>query len=289
MMIIVGLVAVFGLVFGGFLLSGGSMGVMLHALPFEGMMVGGAALGAFIVANSFDVAKRAFGAVLLAFKGPRWKPADYSDLLSLLYELSWVYKKDGAIGLEKHINDPQASTIFSKYPRIVSNKHMLELILDAFRMVTMNFEDPDETNEIINRKLEAYQEHLHAPIHALNMVADGLPAIGIVAAVLGVIKTMSSVDKPPEILGVMIGGALVGTFLGVFAAYCFVMPIAQRVGAIEERDASFGHVIRDVLVAIIRKHPPNVCVEIGRGNIPPSIRPSFDDVENRIRNGAASE
>lgn len=285
MMIVVGLVVVFGLVFGGFLLSGGSMDVMLHALPFEGMMVGGASLGAFIIANSFDVVKRAFGAVMLAVKGPRWKPADYGDLLRLLHDLARVFKKDGALGLEAHIETPESSDIFQKYPKISKNKQMLELIVDAFRMVTMEFDDPTETEEIINRKLEAHEEHVHAPIHALNMVADGLPAIGIVAAVLGVIKTMSSVDKPPEVLGVMIGGALVGTFLGVFAAYCMVMPIAQRTTQIEERDAAFGKVIKDVIVAIIKGHPPAVCVEIGRGNIPPSIRPSFSVVEKNIKEG----
>ena len=282
MMILVGLVVVFGLVFGGFLLSGGSMGVMLHALPFEGMMVGGASLGAFIIANSFDVVKRSLATVLLAVKGPRWKPSDYGDLLKLLHDLAQIYKKEAAIGLEKHIENPESSDVFSKYPKIVKNKQMLELITDAFRMVVMQFDDPHETEEIINRKLEAHEDHLHAPIHALNMVADGLPAIGIVAAVLGVIKTMSSVDKPPEVLGVMIGGALVGTFLGVFAAYCMVMPVAQRATQIEERDAAFGKVIRDVIVAIIKGHPPQVCVEIGRGNIPLSIRPSFAAVEQDI-------
>ena len=286
MMIILGLAAVFGLVFGGYLLSGGSMEVVLHALPFEGMMVGGAALGAFIMANSFDVVKRAFGAILVAFKGPKWKPADYADLLKLLYELSRVYQIQGATGLEKHIENADGSEIFSKYPRISADKQMRDLITDAFRMVTMDFNDADETGEIINRKLEAHENHVHAPVGALTMVADGLPAIGIVAAVLGVIKTMSSVDKPPEVLGLMIGGALVGTFLGIFAAYCMVQPVVQRVEQIHERDAAFGKVIRDVIVAIIRGHKPNVCVEIGRGNIPPSIRPSFDIVESQIKGNA---
>ena len=286
MMIILGLAAVFGLVFGGYLLSGGSMEVVLHALPFEGMMVGGASLGAFIMANSFDVVKRAFGAVLVAFKGPKWKSEDYGNLLKLLYELSRVYQLEGAIGLEKHIENADTSEIFTRYPKISADKQMRELITDAFRMVTMDFNDPDETGEVINRKLEAHENHVHAPVHALTMVADGLPAIGIVAAVLGVIKTMSSVDKPPEVLGLMIGGALVGTFLGIFAAYCMVQPVVQRVEQIHERDASFGQVIRDVIVAIIRGHKPNVCVEIGRGNIPPSIRPTFDAVESHIKGSA---
>lgn len=282
MMILIGLAIVFGMVFGGYTLSGGSMDVMIHALPFEGMMVGGASLGAFVIANSMRVGKQAAGAFGTAFKGPHWKPSDYTDLLKLMYELSKA-SKVGPQELEKHIEKPDSSSIFAKYPRITKNHEALDLIVDAFRMVTMNFDDPMETEDVINRKLEAHKNHMHEPVHALTNVADGLPAIGIVAAVLGVIKTMAAVDEPPAILGAMIGGALVGTFLGVFLAYCFVAPVAQRVAQIEGQDEAFGEVIRDVIVAIVKGHPPNVCVEIGRGNIPPAIRPSFADVETQIR------
>lgn len=286
MLIIIGLAITFGMVFGGYMLSGGSMEVMLHALPFEGMMVGGAALGAFVMANSISVLKRAGGAILLAFKGPRWKPADFTDLLKLLYELARVYKQGGDQALEPHIEKPETSSIFSKYPKIAKDHGTQELVVDTFRMVIMKFDDPMETEDIINRKLEAHHAHAHQPVHALTIMADGLPAIGIVAAVLGVIKTMASVDKPPEVLGMMIGGALVGTFLGVFLAYCVVSPIANRANQIEERDAAYGQVIRDVIVAIVKGHPPNVCVEIGRGNIPPEFRPDFEEVESQIKKAA---
>lgn len=288
MMILVGIATVFGLVFGGYLLSGGSMGVMLHALPFEGMMVGGAAFGAFLAGNSFDVVKRSFKSALMALKGPKWKPDDYKDLLQLLHELAQTYKSQGVLGLDTHIENPSASAIFSKFPKIMANEAAVNLIIDAFRMVTMEFDDPHETEEIINRKLAAYHQHAVAPINAMNMVADGLPAIGIVAAVLGVIKTMSAVDQPAPVLGQMIGGALVGTFLGVFAAYCIVMPIAQKATQIEEHDTAFGQVIRDVIVAIIKGHRPGVCVEIGRGNIPPGIRPDYATVEGFIKKSAAA-
>ncbi|MFG6083402.1 flagellar motor stator protein MotA [Paracoccus litorisediminis] len=282
MMILIGLAIVFGMVFGGYILSGGSMAVMMHALPFEGMMVGGATLGAFVIANNIRVIKQSGGAFLTAFKGAHWKPSDYTDLLKLMYELAKT-SKAGLQELEKHIEKPETSSIFAKYPRIAKNHEALDLIVDAFRMVTMNFDDPIETEDVINRKLEALRKHMHEPVHALTNVADGLPAIGIVAAVLGVIKTMAAVDEPPAILGAMIGGALVGTFLGVFLAYCLVAPVAQRVKQIEAQDETFGEVIRDVIVAIVKGHPPNVCVEIGRGNIPPAIRPRFAEVENQIR------
>jgi len=283
MMILVGLLIVFGMVFGGYLLSGGSMEVMLHALPFEGMMVGGAALGAFVIANNFNTLKMAGGAVFRSIKGPRWKNDDYMDLLMLLYELAKLYNQRGVQGIEQHIENSESSSIFSKYPRIARDHHTRCLIVDSFRLLLMQFDDPHEMEDIINRRLEAHHRHAHEPIHALAMVSDGLPAIGIVAAVLGVIKTMASIDKPPEILGTMIGGALVGTFLGVFLAYCLVTPIAQRVAQIEKSDAGFGEVIRDVIVAIMKGHAPSIVLEIGRGSTPTDVQPEFDAVELKAK------
>ena len=287
MFIILGLLVVFGMVFGGYLLSGGNMDVILHALPFEGMMVGGAALGAFLIGNSFAVVKRSLPTIIKTFKGAKWKQSDYTDMLRLLYELARLYKAKGAQGIENHIERPDESEIFKRYPKISKDHEVRDLVVDSFRMVTMDFSDPIETEDVINRKLEAHHEHTHAPIQALNYMADGLPAIGIVAAVLGVVKTMASVDKPPAILGMMIGGALVGTFLGVFLAYCFVMPIAQRAAQIEEEDAAFGRVIRDVILSIIKGHTANVCVEVGRGNIPTALRPTFDSIESATRGAPA--
>ena len=283
MLIIFGLLFLLGMVFGGYILSGGTMHVILHALPFEGMMVGGAAIGALVMANSFPVVKGAIGAVVKAIKGPKWKPSDYTDLLRLLHELARLYALKGAQGIERHIEEPDSSDIFQKYPKIIKDHEAKDLIVDSFRMVLMDFRDPYETEDTINRKLEAHHEHVHKSIHALNNMGDGLPAIGIVAAVLGVVKTMASVDKPPAILGMMIGGALVGTFLGVFLAYCVVMPIAQRAAQVEEDDAAFGSVIRDVIVSIVKGHAAGVCVEVGRGNIPPAFRPTFESIEAQIK------
>jgi chemotaxis protein MotA len=279
MMIIIGLIMIFGLVFGGYTLSGGSFDVILHALPYEGMMVGGASIGALVASNSFQVTKMTFSSMLRAFTGPRWKPSDYSDLLGLMYELAKAYRTNGAIGIEPHIERPDESDIFKKYPKITKHHESLDLIVDAFRMVTMQFEDPLHTDEVINKKIDSHHQHMMQPIKALNAMADALPAIGIIAAVLGVVKTMASVDKPPVILGAMIGGALVGTFLGVFLAYCFIQPLAIRVKQIETQDAGFDNVIRDVIVSVLHGYPPALCIEIGRGNIPPNCRPGFEETE----------
>lgn len=281
-MILIGLVLVLALVFGGYMLSGGSMDIMLHALPFEGMMVGGASIGAWVIANNFAALKQTLRGILRAFKGARWKKADYVDLLKLLFELGKA-NKVGPQELEKHIENPETSSIFAKYPKIAKDHEASTLIADAFRLLLMGFDDPMKTEEVMNAKIETHEKFIDKPVHNLTMIADGLPAIGIVAAVLGVIKTMSAVDEPPEILGAMIGGALVGTFLGVFLAYCLVAPIAQRLAQINGEDAHFGEVIRDVIVATVEGHNPAICVEIGRGRIPPDLCPDFKTVEQELK------
>ena len=279
MTLLLGLVMVFGLVFGGFMLSGGNMDIVLHALPYEGMMIGGASLGAFVIANSFSVVKSSLGGVLRVIKGPRWKAADYNDLLALMFELARLYKTKGIVAMDEHIENPEASPIFQRYPKLTKDHFVTDLIADSFRMMSMQFDDRFQMEDVMNRKIKKHHHESLVSASAIQSMADGLPAIGIVAAVLGVIKTMSSIDKPPEILGAMIGGALVGTFLGVFLAYCMVQPIAGRLEQIEEEDSAMYTVIRDVIVAIVAGHPPSICIELGRGNIPTTKQPNFSAVD----------
>jgi chemotaxis protein MotA len=279
MTLLLGLVMVFGLVFGGFMLSGGNMDIVLHALPYEGMMIGGASLGAFVIANSFSVVKSSLGGVVRVIKGPRWKAADYNDLLALMFELARLYKTKGIVAMDEHIENPEASPIFQRYPKLMKDHFVTDLIADSFRMMSMQFDDRFQMEDVLNRKIKKHHHESLVSASAIQSMADGLPAIGIVAAVLGVIKTMSSIDKPPEILGAMIGGALVGTFLGVFLAYCMVQPIAGRLEQIEEEDSAMYTVIRDVIVAIVAGHPPSICIELGRGNIPTTKQPNFSAVE----------
>jgi chemotaxis protein MotA len=193
------------------------MGIILEALPHEMIVIGGASIGAFLVANDLSGVKQTGKDVLKVFKGPKWKPADYRDLLGLLFDLIRVARSN-PVALEEHIENPKESTIFGRYPKIQHDHEMVETICDTFRAASMNYDDPHQVEEVLDKRLEASHHHALHGSHTLQTVADALPAIGIVAAVLGVIKTMGSIDQPPEILGGMIGGALVGTFMGVFLA-----------------------------------------------------------------------
>jgi chemotaxis protein MotA len=280
---IVGIVVVLAMVFGGYALAGGKFGIIIKALPFEMMMICGAATGAFLIANSGAAAKGVLREIGGVFRGPRWKPEDYRDLLCLLFELIRVARQN-PIELEEHIEGPDASAIFGKYPRILSDHEAVELICDTMRSATMNYDDPNQVEEVLDKRMEATQAHALHTSHALQVVADGLPALGIVAAVLGVIKTMASIDQPPEVLGKLIGGALVGTFLGVFLAYGFVGPMANKLRANAEEDAHFYKLIREVLVANLHNHATNICIEVGRQNTPHHVRPSYSDLEEALRN-----
>ena len=279
MTLILGFATVLGLVFGGFVLSGGSFGVILHALPYEGMMIGGAAIGSFIIANSFATIKQSVAGIMKVMKGPKWKANDYLDLLSFMFELTTMVNTKGVNAAMSQLEDPHDSELFAKYPRIQKDHHVAHMISDLYRVESLGFTKPMEKEDLMDKQLKKHHHEVLAPAGAIQNMADALPAIGIVAAVLGVIKTMSSIDKPPEVLGGMIGGALVGTFLGVFLAYCLVNPIANRLKAIEDTDAAFLNVVRDIIIASSKGNKPVVAVEVGRAAIPTAMQPNFAEVE----------
>ncbi len=279
---IIGIVVVFAMVFGGYLLAGGKMKIILGSLPFEMMMIGGAATGAFLISNDMAGVKHTVGSIGKVFKGAKWKPTDYRDLLCLLFELIRLARSN-PVGLEEHIEQPDESSIFQKYPKIMGDKEAIALICDTLRAASMNYDDPHQVEEVLEKRIEANMHHAMHSSHALQVVADGLPALGIVAAVLGVIKTMGSIDQPPEVLGKLIGGALVGTFLGVFLAYGFFGPFATRVKGVTEEDGHFYQLIREVLVANLHSHPPNICIEVGRQNTPSHVRPNFSELEEALQ------
>ncbi len=283
MIAIVGIVVVFVMVFGGYLAAGGKMGIILKALPFEMMMIGGAAVGAFLIANSGSTAKGVLKDIKGVFRGPQWRPEDYRDLLCLLFELIRIARQN-PIELEEHIEGPETSSVFSRYPRILADHEAVDLICDTMRSATMNYDDPNQVEDVLDKRMEANHHHALHTSHALQVVADGLPALGIVAAVLGVIKTMASIDQPPEILGKLIGGALVGTFLGVFLSYGIVAPMANKLKSFAEEDAHFYRLIREVLVANLHNHATNICIEVGRQNTPHHVRPSYSELEEALRN-----
>ncbi|MCL4104943.1 UNVERIFIED_CONTAM: hypothetical protein GTU68_018650 [Idotea baltica] len=279
---IVGIIVVFGMVFGGYLAAGGKFGIILKALPFEFMMIGGAAAGAFLIGNDGAGVKHTLKDVGKVFKGPKWKAQDYRELLCLLFELIRLARQN-PVAIEEHIETPESSSIFSKYPKIMKDHEAIDLICDTMRSASMNYDDPHQVEEVLDKRMDANMHHAMHSSHALQTMADGLPALGIVAAVLGVIKTMSSIDQPPEVLGKLIGGALVGTFLGVFLAYGLVGPFAAKVKGATEEDAHFYQLIREVLIANLHNHATNICIEVGRQNTPHHNRPSFSELEEALK------
>jgi chemotaxis protein MotA len=281
---IIGIVLLFALVFGSFIMTGGNIGVIVGAAPHEMMAIGGAGLAAFLISNSMSVIKGTGGGMGKVFKGPKWKSSDYRDLLSLLYLLTKTMKSKGVIALESHIETPKESTIFSRFPRIMKDHFAIDFICDTLRMMTMNLEDPHQVEDAMENQLEKHHHEALGPPHAMTSLADALPALGIVAAVLGVIKTMGAITEPPAVLGEMIGSALVGTFLGVFLAYGLVGPMATRMAAVIEEEYSFYKIIQAVLVAHLHGNAAQISVEIGRGNVPSGAQPSFLELEDALNN-----
>jgi len=279
---IIGIVLLFGLVFGSFIMTGGNLGVVIEAAPHELMCIGGAGLGALLISNSLPVLKGLGGGMGKVFKGPTWKAADYRDLLSLLFTLTKTMKSKGVIALESHIETPKESAIFSRYPKIMKDHFAIDFICDTLRMMTMNLEDPHQVEDAMEAQLEKHHHEALEPPHALTSLADALPALGIVAAVLGVIKTMGAITEPPAVLGEMIGSALVGTFMGVFLAYGMVGPMATRMAAVIEEDGAFYKIIQAVLVAHLHGNAAQISVEIGRGSVPTGNQPSFLELEEAL-------
>ena len=279
---IIGIVLLFGMVFGSYAISGGKFDVITHAAPHELMAIGGAGIAAFLISNSVTTMKGTLGGLGKAFGGAKWKKQDYKDLLSLLFQLTKTMKSKGVIALESHIEKPAESAIFQKYPKVLKDHFATDFICDTLRMMTMNLEDPHQIEDVMEKQLEKHHHEALGPAHALQNMADALPALGIVAAVLGVIKTMAAITEPPEVLGGMIGGALVGTFLGVFLAYGLVGPLAARLTQIVDEESAYYKIIRSVLVAHLHGNAAQISIEIGRGDIPSSAQPSFLEMEESL-------
>lgn len=279
---ILGIVVLLVCVFGGYLLAGGKMGIILHSLPYEMMIIGGAGVGAFMIGNDGPTIKHTLHDIKRVFSGGTWKKGDYQDLLCLLFTLIKIARRD-PVAIEAHIEEPAGSPIFQAYPRILKDKYAVIMICDTIRMGTMNYDDPHQLEDVLGGQLDSKLHHALHSSHALQTLADGLPALGIVAAVLGVIKTMASIDQPPEVLGGLIGGALVGTFLGVFLAYGLCGPFANKLKVLAEADHTFYELISDTLVANLHKHSPQICVEVGRQNLPGGVRPTFTELEVALK------
>lgn len=281
----IGIVVLIVMVFGGFTLAGGSMGPILAALPLEFMMIGGAALGAVFIGNSMHEIKLLGGGFAKVFKGQKYSDQDHLDVIALTSNLMKLLRSEGAVALESHVTEPENSTIFSEYPTLQNDPVIRDMICDPLTLMVVSSGtlETHAVEEIIDQAIKSQLHEMHEPEHAIQSMADAFPALGIVAAVLGVIKTMASIDQPPEILGKMIGGALVGTFLGVLLAYGFAGPMASRLKQINAHDAQIYHSIKQVIVASLHGYPQPMVLEAARSGLPPAHRPKLTELMDMLR------
>lgn len=282
---VIGLVVLLGLVFGGFALTGGDLGPVMHALPHEMLIIGGAALGALIIGNSGADLKALGAGFGKVFKGPKYKKQDYLDCIFLVSKLMKMLRTDGPVAVEPHIEDPKSSAIFGEFPKLLTDSTLIHMICDTLRLVVVSSGtlDPHAVEDVMDNGIKAHHHHAIKPAEDMQGLADALPALGIVAAVLGVVKTMGSIDKPPSVLGGMIGSALVGTFLGVLLAYGIVGPFASRCKAVIEEDGAMYQVVKQIIVASLHGHPLPLVIEAARSGIAHHNQPSFADVFDGMR------
>ncbi|MBL0719486.1 flagellar motor stator protein MotA [Piscinibacter sp. Jin2] len=283
MFVIIGWVVVLGCVFGVFIAHGGNMGPILKALPWEMGMIGGATLGAFLVNNQMKVVKATVAGTLSCFKGSKYTKARYMALMALLYDILQKARKDGLMAIEKDVEEPDKSPLFQKYPEVGSDHHVVEFITDYLRMMVSGNLNPHEIESLMDSEIETHHNEAHAPVAAIQRVAGGLPAFGIVAAVLGVVKTMGSVGQPPAVLGAMIGSALVGTFLGILLAYAFAEPVAGLLEQKVEEGSKELQCIKTTLLASMQGYAPAIAIEFGRKVLYSTERPTFAELEGHVK------
>ncbi|MDO8421192.1 MAG: flagellar motor stator protein MotA [Parvibaculum sp.] len=282
MRLIVGLIIVLGSVFGGYAASGAHLAVLYQ--PFEFVIILGAAAGAFVIGNSPTVLKSTLGIFGTLFRGPRYGKAAYLELLGLQFTLFKLAKSKGNLALEVHVENPQDSAIFTAFPTFAADHHAVEFMCDYLRMITLGTENAHELETLMDEELETHHQEREQLVGAIQALADGTPALGIVAAVLGVIHTMGSIDQPPEILGHLIGGALVGTFLGVLCAYGFFGPMAQSLKSIFEAESKYYLSMKAGLLAHMAGYAPAVSIEFARKALMSDVRPTFIEVEQATAN-----
>ena len=283
MFVIIGWVLALGCIFGVYIVEGGNIGVILHALPWELTTIFGATIGAFLANNQMKVVKAVLSGLGQCFKGSKFNKARYMELLALLFDILQKARKEGLMSIEKDVEDPHNSPLFAKYPTVGKDHHVAEFITDYLRMMVSGNLNAHEIEALMDSEIDTHHHEAHAAVAALQRVAGGLPAFGIVAAVLGVVKTMGSVGQPPAVLGAMIGSALVGTFLGILLAYAFAEPLA---GLLEQKVEDAGkelQCIKTTLLASMQGYAPQVAIEFGRKVLYSGDRPTFGELETHVK------
>ncbi len=278
-----GVIIVFATVFGGYIAEGGKIHVLMHSAPLELLIILGAALGGYIIANPMKTIKMGFklGLKALTAKGPQKK--DYIELLQMLFQLFQLFRKDGPQAVEKHIETPDKSEIFNAYPSFVHNHHAVNFLCDTMKITLSADLSPYDVDDLLDGDIKAIHSEEHMAQHAIQTVADGVPGLGIVAAVLGIVITMGSLSEGTEAIGQHVGGALVGTMLGVFVAYGLVGPNASKVNADLDAEGRYLQAIKQAMVALQRGAPPLVCIEYARRSVQPEERPSFAEMDKATK------
>ena len=283
MFVIIGWVVAMGCIFGAYIVHGGNMGVIIHALPTEMMAILGGAIGAFVVNNQPKVLKATLGGLGGVFKGSKYTKARYMELLALLYDILQKARKEGLMSIEKDVEEPHSSALFQKYANVGNDHHVVEFVTDYLRMMVSGNLNAHEIESLMDSEIETHHHEAHAAAAAIARLAGALPAVGIVAAVLGVVNTMGSVGQPPAVLGGMIGSALVGTFLGILLAYGFVEPLG---GLLEQKVEDAGkelQCIKTTLLASMQGYAPQVAIEFGRKVLYSTERPTFIELESHVK------
>jgi chemotaxis protein MotA len=281
MFIIIGSIIVLASVIGGYLMEHGNLSVLFQ--PAELVIIGGAALGSLIIASPLKVIVKIVKSILQALTNKSYSKADYMDALLMLSEIFSKIRKEGLVSIEADVDSPEESKIFSSHPKFLKNHHAVNLVTDTLRTVMTTSISSYELESILDNELEAHHEEGIAPAKSLNNVADSLPGLGIVAAVLGVVLTMGKMKEPPEVLGHSIGAALVGTFLGILLSYGFAAPLARNLEQIVNEDKEYLTVLKVGMVSFIGGAAPQIAVEFARRSIPGHGKPSFIEVEDALR------
>ena len=283
MFVLVGYAMVIGCVLGGYALAGGSFGVILHAAPHELFVIGGAAIGAFLVGNSSKTIKATLKYIPTLLKGSKYNKARYLELMSLLYGVLVKVRKEGMMSIEGDIEKPADSPLFKKYPLIAADHHLMEFITDYLRLMVSGNMNALEIESLMDQEIDTHHEEAEMPAQRVQKVADGLPAFGIVAAVMGVVHTMESVGLPPAELGILIAHALVGTFLGILLAYGVVGPLASLLEQKAAESRKILECVKVTLLATLSGYAPAIAVEFGRKVLYSTERPSFLELESHVK------
>ena len=283
MFVIIGFLVSMACIFGVFIAHGGNISVVLHALPFEITTILGAALGAFVMNNQMKVVKASAAGLGQCFKGSKYTKARYMELLALQFDILQKARKEGLMAIEQDVENPSQSPLFKKYPTVGSDHHVTEFITDYLRMMVSGNLNAHEIESLMDAESETHHQEAHAPVAAIARLAGGLPAFGIVAAVLGVVNTMGSVGQPPAVLGGMIASALVGTFLGILLAYGVVEPLGGLLEQKTEDSAKELQCMKTTLLASMQGYNPATAIEFGRKVLFSGDRPSFAELEGHVR------